>query len=312
MDKLTQHKVGVVYDEYGEILKTIIIKDDEDIEIINKKRRLQESQLNYINNKNELHKQSCLLGGYVHMAYVKNELLFNNIGIDRANISRLIYLSTYIDYNNRQENLLIKYTQNNKVKPLSKYEIKKLLKLNDTAFKSFMADVIKHNLIIEEDGFFYISNDYFSKGLIDKSKLNNKEYTRIFIDTTRMLFENCTSRQHKQLSYIYQLIPFMNFELNVICSNPHETDFYELDKLSLIQICKLLGTSTVKSSMNKLENNLLKFHIKIDGKKYYLFKRVIVKGGNGKFDYFIINPYVIWGGKDTDKVKDTLQTLLFK
>lgn len=309
MSKITQHKVGVVYDEYGEILKTIIIKDDEDVEIINKKRKLTESQIQYIKNRSDLHKHSNLLGGYIHMAYVKNELLFNDIGIDRSNISRLIYLATYIDYNNRDCNALVKYSKNKKITYMNKKDIKKVLKLSNTPFDTFMANMKENNLLFEKDGRFYISQEYFSKG---EHIYNRSDYTRIYIDTARFLYENSKPRQHKQLSYIYQLVPFMNHELNIICSNPNESDFYKLNKMGLKDICNVLGVSKDKKSMNRLENDLLKFNVIVDGEIYYIFKRVIVKGANGRFDYFVINPYIVWSGKNIDTIKDTIQSLFFR
>ncbi|WP_250675288.1 hypothetical protein LZ906_017835 (plasmid) [Paraclostridium ghonii] len=278
-------------------------------EVIYIKKELSEKQRKFLNNKSELHKYSEKLGGYINMCYVRNKLLFNELNIDKANISRLIYLATYIDYNNRQENLLIKHGKNYKIEPMARADIKKVLGLGDTVFKSFMSDMRNNNLLFEANNKFYISNDYFSKG---KCNFNNKEYTRIYINTTRMLFENCTSRQHKQLSYIYQLIPFMNYELNIICKNPSETDFYKLEKLSLLQICELLGVSTDKDNMRKFRNDLLKFYVKMEEKKYYFLSYARILNGHGLKDYFVVNPQITWGGKDMRQIKETIQVCFFE
>lgn len=245
------------------------------------------------------------------MLCVKNELLFNNIEIDRANIARLIYLSTFIDYNNRQENLLIKHGKGYKIEPMSRTDIKKVLKLSDTAFKAFLSDLKANNLLFESNGKYYISQDYFSRG---KSNFKDKEYTRIYIDTTRFLYENCTSRQHKQLSYIFQLVPFMHYELNILCDNPLEPDVYKLKKLNLTNICEMLGLSTARPNLVKFKNDIIKFYITIDGEKYYFFTYVLLNTINnvGIRDYFVVNPKIVWGGKDTDVVKDTIQACFFK
>lgn len=292
------------------------IRIAKELEPRKKKRDLSEKQKYVIDKKEEQREASQQvktyskeLGGHINMALIKNELLFNDLDMDRANISRAIYLATYIDYNNRQENLLVKHSTNNKINPLTRNEIRKLLGLGDRAFVNFLNSMKKNNLLYEVDSRFYLSVDYFNKGEVS---YENKEFTRVFLDTTRLLFEGCTPRQHKQLSYVFQLVPFMNFELNIICSNPNEQDFYKLNKLGLSDICSLLGLSTEKAPMNKLENDLLKFKVAYKNRDYSLFKRVIVKGGNGKFDYFVINPYVIWGGKNIGKVKDTIQTCFFK
>lgn len=286
----------------------LINSKTEQVNIGRKKNKLTPRQKALLTDKSELTLHSEKLGGYIHMYYIKNELLFNELNIDRANISRLVYLATYIDYNDRKENLLVKYGQFKGVVPMTKKDIKEKMKLSDATFSVFFNEMKKKNLIYEVNNKLYINPDYFNRG---KNQMDKKGYTRVFIDTTRMLYENCSSRQHKQLSYVFQLIPYMNYELNIICSNPDEPDFYELDKLGLKRICELLGISTDKKSMNTFEKNLLKFYISYEDKKYYLFKRVIVKGGNGKFDYFVINPYVTWKGKSVYQIKDIIQACFF-
>lgn len=290
------------------IVETLIANPKDEIRLIHNKK-LTPKQKVFLKCKDEIKKYSENLGGYVHLNCSKNELLFNNLSINRANISRLIYLSTFIDYSDRQENLLVKYTQHKHIEAMSKSDLRDTLKLGETAFKNFMSDMKKHKLIYENNNMFYITPDYFTKG---NALFNSKQYTRIFINTTRFLYENCkNSRQHKQLSYIFQLIPFMNYELNILSSNPTETDFYKLNKLNLTQICAILGISAERRNMIKLKNELLKFHIEIDGNKYYFFSYVNIQNGFGIRDYFVINPTVAWGGSNTSIAKDILQTCFF-
>src|SRR5699024_1832486 len=155
-----------------------------------------------LKNKTELTLYSEELGGYIHMYYVSNELLFNKVNIERANISRLIYLATYIDYNDRQENLLIKYSQCKEIEPMTR---------------------------------------------------KDKKDTRIYINTTRMLYEGCNPKKHKSLSYVFQLIPFMNTEFNIICENPNEKDLNKIKKLNMKNICELLKLSTDKKNMSRIK-----------------------------------------------------------
>lgn len=300
-----QNDSVVTIDKNGNVISDIVIKPNEEIVI---KKIKTPKQLKFLKDMQDLSLYGNELGGYVHMFYVKNELLFNHLNIDRASISRLIYLSTYIDYNDRQENLLVKYGQNKKVEPMTRKYIQKILRLSDTTFKSFISNMKKNNLIYELNNKFYISNEYFSKGKCD---FNNKEYTRIFINTTRFLYENVSIRQHKQLSYVFQLIPMIHYETNTIAFNPDEIDNNKILKMGLKDICEFLGVYTDNSTMYKLENELYKLKVDVYGVKYYFFKRVILKDGDGTKDYFIVNPQVIWGGKDTDAAKDIINNLIF-
>lgn len=293
----------------GEIVAQNLVKSDGSEEFRSDvKRKLSYGQINYLNKSDELKCMNSDLGGFVNMCYVSNKLLFNELNIDRANIARLIYLATYIDYNNRQENVLIKYTRHKTIKTMTKKDIKEVLKLSDRALDKFMKDMKDNGLIYEAFDKFYISGEHFSKG-----KCNfKKDYTRIYIYPTRSLYMNCTSRQHKQLSYIYQLIPFMNKELNIICKNPKESDISKIEKLTLQDICKLLGVSTEQSVMRKFRDKLLEFYIKVDGKKYFFLSYVRALNGYGLKDYFIINPNVCWSGNNMNHLKEVLNLCYFK
>lgn len=308
MKNTNKYERKLLVDENGNVEKVFIVDKNDDVVIEKKSKQLTPEQVAFINANNELKKYTSELGGYVHMFYVKNELLFNKVDIDRANIARLIYLSTYMDYNDRQENLLVKHGIDNKIEVLGRNDIKKLLNLSENAFCLFIKNMIENNLIFKVDNKFYINNEYFTKG---KCNIEG-DYTRIFINTTRMLFESCSSKQHKQLSYMYQLIPFMNYNLNIICRNPNENDISKLEKLSLKEICEILKISTEKKSMNMFENNLLKFNIITNGKKQFILKRVIVKGYNSRNDYFVINPNIAWSGNDINEMKNVVNTLFFR
>lgn len=293
----------------GTIKEDLVIKPNEKVVIQeDNKRNLTNEQIDIISSKSELKRYTTDLGGYIHMCYINNELLFNRLDIDKANISRLIYLATYIDYNDRQENLLIDCDKFNQEYPMTRRDIQYKLKLSDVSFRRFMADMKRINLIYEVNKKIYMNPDYFSKG---KSSFKNKDYTRIFIDTTRTLYEGSSPRQHKQLSYIFQLIPFIHYETNIICRNPNSMDLRNCGKMSLLEICKLLGISCESSNASRLESDLLKFTIAKDGEKFHIFKRVIVKGGNGKFDYFVINPQVVWSGKNLNRAKETIECCFF-
>lgn len=304
-----QNASVVVIGNDGTILKDMVIKEGEDVVIQEGgEKRNSEGQIEFLKRKTELAQYTAELGGYIHMCYISNELLFNRLNIDRANISRIIYLATYIDYNNKEENLLVMKNDIGRTIPMTRKDISYKMKLSEAVFKKFLAEMKEVGLLYEANKKYYLNPDYFSRG---KTNFKGKEYTRVFIDTTRILYEGCKPRQHKQLSYIFQLTPYIHYDNNTICHNPNETDARYYNKMSLLEICELLGISTNSSAVCRFEHDLLKFTIEVEGIKFYLFKRVIVKGGNGKFDYFVINPQVIWGGKDLEKARESIANCFF-
>ena len=292
-------------DEEGNVEFGGIKEDNEHIRLV---KELNDEVLRKIKHKNQTDYWFKEFGGYIHMSYTRNQLLFNELNISRPNISRIIYLATYIEYNYKEENLLVRKRANiNNTKHLNKKDLKKLLKLSPNAFREFIKEMKELNLLYEVEDKFYLTDEYFSKG---KCNFNKGEYARIFIKTTQMLYENCSPRQHKQLSYVYQLLPFLNFDTNILCSNPQETHIGDLNKLSLDDICDILGVD--KHNKRKLENDLLNFYITLDDNKYHLFSEVMIRVSRGWKNYFVINPAVIFKGSDSDKMKEMINSLFFE
>lgn len=302
---MNNYKKIYTEDVNGNIEYAGLMKESEDIKIV---KRISDEQNKAIKRKDDLGSYASELGGFIHMLIINNELLFNNVGIDRSNISRLIYLATYIDYNDREENVLVKHGKNNTLEYLTKKDIKEIMGLSKTTFNDFIRDLKENELLFEANDKYYITTKYFSKG---KSNFDKRKYTRVFIKTTRDLYKGCSTRQHSKLSYVFQLIPFLNYETNVLCSNPNEINRDDLNILTLSDICKLLGLSTDAKSMNRFEHDLYKIYITIDGVKYYMFTRVITKGEYHN-DYFVINPNIIWNGSNIDNTKETIKWMYFK
>lgn len=302
------NKYKRIYEEKseGEFELVGLIKEGETIKVI---KDLNPKQKAILNNKSNLNAYSKKLGGFLHVCYVKNQLLFNDLNLNLATISRFLYLATYIDYNDREENVLIKHSKNNKIECLNKKDIRNLLNLSDSTFKRFYKEVKDKELLFEVDNKIYLNPVYVNKG---KSNFKDKDYTRIYIDTTRELYENCKSTQHKRLSYIYQLLPFLNYENNILCSNPEEKNIEKLNKLSFKDICEILGLSNDKKNMQKLKKDLFKFYITREDKKYYFFSYVTIRQETKSESYYIVNPMVIWKGTNLQIAKDIIGLLMIR
>ena len=139
--------VLIVNSETEDLLDNFKIENDEELVIQKQSKKLTPKQKRLINRKNDLKKYCNKQGGFVHMFYVNSKLLFYNLNIDRPNIARLIYLATYLDYNDRQANLLIKYGKSKVIHAMTREEMRKLLKLSVTVFDLFLAQMKENNII---------------------------------------------------------------------------------------------------------------------------------------------------------------------
>ena len=293
-------RVVAINVDTGEELANVFIKKGETIEMQTRKN-LSNEQKDYLQKKDFMGEMAETLGGYVHVFYVKDELLYNKLNLNPADVSRFLYLSTYISYNYKDKNLLVK-KEKGRLKPMIQKDMMKLMKLNKSAFYNFVKEIKSKELIIEKNNKFYINEKYISKG---KIRDNKDSYIRLYIDTTRYLYEYCTSRQHKQLGYVLQLLPYVDFDTNRILING--------EKAEIRDIMKLLGLSTEGiNSINKFKKMLLNFKINYQGKDYYLFASATYEYGKEFRTYFVINPLVLFAGNNIECMQDVCEQLIIK
>ena len=293
-------RVVAINVDTGEELANVFIKKGETIEMQTRKN-LSDGQKDYLQKKDTMCELSKTLGGYVHVFYVKDELLYNKLNLNPADVSRFLYLATYISYNYKDKNLLVK-KEKGKLKPMTQKDIMKLMNLNKSAFYNFIKEMKSKELVIEKNNKFYINEKYISKG---KIKDDEDSYIRLYIDTTRYLYEHCTSRQHKQLGYVLQLLPYVDFDTNHILINDKKAEIRD--------IMKLLGLSIEgKNAINKFKKMLLNFTINYQGEDYYLFGAHTFEYGKEFRTYFVINPLVLFGGNNLECMQDVCNQLMIK
>lgn len=305
-EELKYHRIQVIDIDTGEIIGNILKSKNEDI-ILNTKKVFTDKQKYFLNNQDGFKKYASEQGGFIQMLFTQKEKL--NLGnCDKATLSRLVYLSTYIDYNNRQENLLVKRVKNYKLEPMTRKDIQNTLGLGDTAFKGFLKDVKDSGLLYEAKGKFYISDSFVTKGKNDISgNKYNDCFTRLFINNIRDLYEGCKPRGHKVLSNIFLLLPFIHINTNIITFDGDSVYDDDVNPMSIVDIGELLeieGTNNLKRLVQDLE----KIRVTIEGREYKMFTWVRMSG----CDYFVINPRVVYRGNDFEQMCWIADTYFFR
>lgn len=291
----------------GEVLSEEFITKKETYKIKDKSRELTPQQIHFINQKDDLKAYNNSLGGFI-VLYFNNLLYDKSLNLDLGNASRIIYLATYMDYHTNMLVLNNGYASGQKIIPMKKKNIKELMNLSDRAFTNFFKEVIEKNILIEnEDKTFNINKKYFIKG---KKIDYNQEFTRVYIDTIRELYINTNSRNHKCLTYVFKLLPYVDRQSNIVCHNPNDL-YNERRKMTLKDIATFFGISTEKKNIDKfIKNNLFKIFIVKDSKKYWVFNQITVKNGGGIKDYFAINPMLFYGGNEYSQIPIITRQLL--
>lgn len=285
--------------------KEILLTENEEIV---KRTMLKAGQQKFLDNKNAKTELIANTKGFVNIMYVSNELLFNDMDLSPSDITRFLYLCTFIEWNDKEENLLIQKRIGKANIPMTRKDIQEALGLSENAFKKFLLSMKKNNLIFEVPekrgaSKLYVTNEFVTKG---KTPNNNKKYTRLFIEPIRILYKSCDSRQHKQLAYIFQLIPFLDYDTNLLMKENGGA-------IELKELMEMLRLSTnSKNAVSVFKNNLLKFKLSYDEQEYYVFGTVTLKFGKEERDYLAINPLCFWQSNNVENFKTIFNQLLIR
>lgn len=279
-------KVTVFDNETGELKERVMYSEKEVQEHWVKERERRKRCKNYYNKASErtsYHKYiNSLKGDFVMLLYNVNEAL--DFGITQANLTRLIYLSTYTSYNNNR----LELPDGNII---NKRLMEDIMNISQYAFELFYNEVTTKGILIKEDDGYYLNTNIFMKGTL-KNKQLSKNRIQLYIKGIRTLYQKSSARDHKQLAYLFQAIPYININNNTICHNPLEQNLKAVKPMTIEEYCLKIGYSA--SNARKFKANILQF--KLNEMPVFNF----VKNCDGEFIF--INPYVYYGGNAWDKV----------
>ncbi len=204
--------------------------------------------------------------------------------IERQYLFRFIYLSTYLKYDD--DRIMIKDGQRYKL--IKENELQKLLGLKKTEYFNTKKVLIDNKLIrVDPDGYIHINSKISTLGNISRTK---KEYTRIFKDSIRELYEKSTPREHKKLYIFYELLPYINYNLNIVCFNPEEVN---PELIEPITINDIIDNFYINKQRSVAKKQLLT--MTLGGE--YLF--IMITKYNK--DFFVVNPKLYYKG---NKIED--------
>lgn len=256
----------------GEILENVNrIKTDIDVEYekamkdayIKRKRIVRHNQLT------ESGKSQFYMLKYSICAMIE-------MGVSLANVTRIIYLATYMTY----DNVLV--TGNNK--KMDKKKMQEIMGLKRETFRTFYQEAVKAHILKENpDSSFSITNNIFHKGKIVKLQ---PEFKYMYMKNLgiRELYESVKSSEHSRLAYLFMMIPFVHMKFNILCWNPLEENFDKIELMSFKQLGELFNVKNVRQL-----SHYLRFY-QVDGR--HLIAQTVV----GNTRRIFVNPSLYSSG----------------
>lgn len=223
--------------------------------------------------------------GYFY--FVMKEHEFGNISAENA--ARLIYLCTYLNYNN--EFMLTRRTK------MKKNNLKDILGLSTSTTFKFWKEV--ENIYIKdhgECGLKLCCSDIVRGKLVD---INN-QYQKVYMESVRNIYKAMPPTKHRYLGYIFKLLPYVNVEYNIICTNPKETDLKKVKPLKISEICNIIGydTKNIKRFKEIYKQMIFEYH----GQKERLFTFISKWDGEANMNA-VVNPHILYSGNNYRKVE---------
>lgn len=216
---------------------------------------------------------------------------YYNKTIDNEYMFRFMYLCTYMNYKN-----YIEYGSSKDIHKLAvKKNIKEILNLQKTAFHDTYNYWLKNKMIEEdEDGHIKINSQLCNRG---KSKrqdyIKRNGCVRMFDKAIRELYENSTTKEHKQIELLMKLLPYVNYQHNIVCSNPEESDIRLVQPLKQKEILEILEKD------KKTIQSLSKIKI-LNGKEGAFIKITNPFVTNA----YVINPRFMYKGNDVEELAE--------
>lgn len=208
--------------------------------------------------------------------------------------TRLIYLNTFLNYD---DNTIYNHTRLRE--PLRRAELADKLKISKAAASQFFNEVSPKYLSEDSDGAIHSNNTIFHRGKIDKSQ-KYAIYQKFYTQGVRKLYEASKPSQHKNLGYIFKLLPYINLQYNVLCFNPFEQELNKIEFMMVAEFCEKIHYS--KSNINKLISIYKSLRFDMEGQQQKFIGIV-----NNELDYasgqIFINPRVLFCGDDFKRVE---------
>lgn len=253
-----------------------------------KKIGKKEARLMGINHYEE---KSNIYWDYGNFYFFKyDDKLFNQL--EGADLVRVLYLASYMGYT-KSGNKLFRGTRQ-----MDKESCYAIMGLKDRAFREFWSKCITFNIIeVDAGGYISLSSKHFLRGNVTKKiAATSGEMIRINADTIKHLYLNTEAREHKRLSYLYRLIPFVEEESNIVHTEAEVSS--RVEKLpTRDEFCNMIG---YKADTIKKVKELFDGFVVGNGGIDYRAAVIAVDSATNKYRV-TVNPLIFYKGDDYKK-----------
>ncbi|SKA88723.1 hypothetical protein [Sporosarcina newyorkensis] len=253
------------------------------VDVVVKTTEKQARGLEVVDGLTALEKEN---GGFVFAFFKQSRTIEERFpSLTQQDIARLMYIGTFVAWKTGRLQ-----SENGKA-IIDREKLESLVEMSRRRFNELFRRYEAEGILREdkETGEIFVNPTVFFRGHIKGSGLDvsHLQYTRMFRTTVRDLYAKFKGRTLGQLAIIYSVMPFLNFNTNIVCYNPKETIEEMLRPMPLNKLATLLGyddPAKLKRALNA---------VKVDDKPVFTY---VTNAHDRRKQNIIINPRVIYAG----------------
>ncbi|MFD1957139.1 hypothetical protein ACFSL6_23965 [Paenibacillus thailandensis] len=235
-------------------------------------------------------------GGYVTTFFESCVTMAERFpSLTQSDIARLMFLGTYTGYDDG-------YLRHDNGRKLDRAAVQKLIGISRARFTEFYGRLVAEDIIREDGVGLLVNPTVFQRGEPGDAAADMQRI-RIYRRTVRDLYEKYgKGRDVKQLAIVFAVIPFLHYNVNIICYNPQEYYVDNIQPMTVDKLAALLGysqTSKLKAAMNG---------IKLGDKPVFVFVEDVHDKRKRRI---IVNPRVVFAGNHEGLAQTQAIAVLF-
>lgn len=240
-------------------------------------RRKKELEQEYEQKKRMQKAQRSELGSFY---FVDRNHNFSTIS--EASLTKLMFLLTFLQINSNK----LMLTQRKQMQFNDLYDV---LQIKKSSLYDFWNEVHPQYIQNTDEG-LCVTTQAIRCGSLHGQISMQKFYKK----GIQKLYKACPASQHRHLSYVLRLLPYINIEYNIICHNPDEKDCNEIKPLTLQEFCDMIGYSYSHICRLKAAFKAIRFPVKSHTERF-------ISIVNDESMY--VNPHITYNGHDYKRVE---------
>lgn len=244
-----------------------------------------DKQIRRLQEIDELSSHQIENGGFIFAFFKQSSTLKERFPtLTKQDTARLMYIATFISWETNR------LQADNGKKYFTKKDIEGLVGMSPKRFNQLFRRLEKEGILHrKETGEIFVNPKVFYRGEIrnHEYEITDLQYTRLFKQTVRDLYVQFDGRSLGQLANIYAVLPFLNFDTNIICYNPGETIEDFIKPVAIKELAEILDydcQTKLKAALNK---------IKVDNKPVFGF---FENPHDRRQLRIVVNPKVVFAG----------------